>query len=159
MLPSAHFFFGYLDMKLLSPIIKAACVIALFCAGFFFSDITAFMKSYTTPPIPLEDTCHLSKVPCIKNNTTITLEHETLTPLQPSLIVVDWANPKAQHLIISLRGHEMEMGNPVYQLTLNEKNQFTGDILLPVCTQNSMTWIGTITDGDTSVPISFKAIQ
>ena len=53
----------------------------------------------------------------------------------------------------------MEMGNPIFQLTKTANNTFEGEILLPICTQNTMVWVGTLNDGNTDVTISLKAQQ
>lgn len=53
----------------------------------------------------------------------------------------------------------MEMGTPIFQLHKTDNQTYKGEILLPICTQNTMTWVGTISDGSNSVTISLKAIQ
>ena len=146
-------------MKIVVSAIKVASVIALFLIGFFFSDLTDFVKSHIAPSIPFEDTCQLSSHVCSKDNVNITLEKDTLTPLEPSSITVNWPNSDADNIILSLQGLDMEMGTPIFQLHKTGNQTYKGEILLPICTQNTMTWVGTISDGSNSVAISLKAIQ
>ncbi len=59
---------------------------------------------------------------------------------------VSWPELPAEtnNLMLTLEGHEMMMG--VYQLKLSRTSdgQFSGDLLLPFCTSNEMTWLGNI---------------
>ncbi|MCP3699621.1 MAG: hypothetical protein GY920_13870 [Aliivibrio sp.] len=146
-------------MKILSTVFKIVCITALLLIGFFFSDMTYFVKNQIKPSIAIEDTCQLSTQPCVQNGVDIQLQKDTLTPLEPSSISVKWPNTNSEKLLLSLQGLEMKMGNPIFQLTKTNDNTFKGEILLPVCTQNTMVWTGTLTDGNTEITISLKAQQ
>ncbi|RYU70514.1 hypothetical protein ERW51_03105 [Aliivibrio finisterrensis] len=146
-------------MKILSTVFKTFCITALLLIGFFFSDMTHFVKNQLKPSIAIEDTCQLSTQPCVQNGVDIQLQKDTLTPLEPSSITVKWPNTNSEKLLLSLQGVDMEMGNPIFQLTKTNNSTFEGEILLPICTQNTMVWTGTLTDGNTEVTISLKAQQ
>ncbi|WP_122032666.1 hypothetical protein [Aliivibrio sp. EL58] len=146
-------------MKILSTVFKILFVVALLLIGFFFSDMTNFVKNKMKPSIAIEDTCQLSSQPCTQHGVDIRLQKDTLTPLEPSPITVKWPNTNSEKLLISLQGVDMEMGNPIFQLTKTNDSTFEGEILLPICTQNTMVWTGTLTDGNTEVTISLKAQQ
>ena len=160
MLPFTYFFFDLLPcMKTLFSLFKILCVIALFLVGFFFSDLTTLIKNHMRPSIALENACQLSSQPCTQNGVDIALEKDHLTPLVPSTITVNWPNTNAQKLILSLEAVDMEMGNPIFQLTKTLNQTYEGEILLPICTQNTMIWVGTLDDGSNKVTISLKAQQ
>lgn len=146
-------------MKIFVSAIKVLFIIALLLIGFFFSDLSQLVKNQMAPSIALEDTCQLSSKVCTKGNVNITLEKDTLTPLESSSITVNWPNSDAENIIISLQGLDMAMGSPVFQLHKTENQTYKGEILLPICTQNTMIWVGTINDGSHSVAISLKAQQ
>lgn len=146
-------------MKIFVSAIKVLFIIALLLIGFFFSDLSQLVKNQMAPSIALEDTCQLSSKVCTKGNVNITLEKDTLTPLESSSITVNWPNSDAENIIISLQGLDMAMGSPVFQLHKTENQTYKGEILLPICTKNTMIWVGTINDGSHSVAISLKAQQ
>ncbi|MGR6859114.1 hypothetical protein ACU5EH_01490 [Aliivibrio salmonicida] len=146
-------------MKTLSSIFKILCITALFLIGFFFSDISTLVKNHIRPSIALEDTCQLSSQPCTQNGVNITLEKDHLTPLEPSSITVNWPNTNAEKLQLTLEGVDVEMGNPIFQLTKTVNQTYEGEILLPICTKNTMIWVGTLDDGNNKVTISLKAQQ
>ncbi len=146
-------------MKAFTVLIKAFLILLLFCSGFFFTEISTYVKSYISPKIQLNNTCHLSTQICQQNGIAIILEKDTLTPLQPSSISVNWPNNNADSLTITLQGYDMAMGNPTFKLLPNADKSYSGDILLPICTQNTMIWVGTISDGKTSINVSLKAEQ
>ncbi len=146
-------------MKMLTSTIKILSLLALFFIGFFFSELTTLVKSHITPTITVEESCQLSSHACVKNGVTIKLERDTLTPLESSSISVNWPNSMAENIVVSLEGLDMSMGKPLFQLHKTTSETYEGKILLPICTQNTMTWIGTISDGSNSIPISLKAVQ
>ena len=146
-------------MKIFVSAIKALFIIALLVIGFFFSVLSHLVTNQMAPSIGLEDPCQLSSKVCTKGNVNITLEKDTLTPLESSSITVNWPNSDAENIIISLQGLDMAMGSPVFQLHKTENQTYKGEILLPICTQNTMIWVGTINDGSHSVAISLKAQQ
>lgn len=50
----------------------------------------------------------------------------------------------------------MEMGTAVFKLTKNPNGAFTGDVILPVCTTEEMTWVGEVSDGQQSIKTSLR---
>ncbi|KXI24303.1 hypothetical protein AS132_02275 [Photobacterium sanguinicancri] len=79
---------------------------------------------------------------------------------------VEWNKlpTEVDSLMLSLEGHEMMMGTYKLLLKRSADNTFSGDLLLPVCTSDAMTWLGTITPiNDTShaspLPISVRMTQ
>jgi hypothetical protein len=146
-------------MKMLTSAIKILTVITLFIIGFFFSELTTLIKSHLTPPVTVEESCQLSSNICAKSGVQIRLERDVLTPLEPSAITVNWPNSTTENIIVSLEGLDMSMGKPLFQLHRTTNQTYEGEILLPICTQNTMTWVGSISNGSNSVPISLKVVQ
>ncbi|WP_413282608.1 hypothetical protein [Vibrio sp. MA40-2] len=79
------------------------------------------------------------------------LEQDIAKPLVPNTIEVIWENTSSNTLLLSLQGAQMDMGIAKYQLTKQPNGKFSADIMLPVCTENKMTWVGTLTDGQKEV--------
>ncbi|MDD9195052.1 hypothetical protein PVK62_04280 [Aliivibrio sp. S3MY1] len=146
-------------MKILSIVFNILFVAALLLIGFFFSDMTNIVKNQMKSSIAIEDTCQLSSQTCTQHGVDIRLQKDILTPLEPSSITVKWPNTHSEKLLISLQAVDMEMGDPIFQLTKTNDNTFEGEILLPICTQDTMMWTGTLTDGNLDVTISLKAQQ
>lgn len=90
--------------------------------------------------------CQLSTKACEQHGATVVLANDVIHPMQGSLISVQWPEIEnaTEALVLSLEGREMMMG--VYQLKLNKtaSGHFTGDLLLPFCVSNEMTWQGSI---------------
>lgn len=61
-------------MKAFAVLIKAFLILLLLCTGFFFTEISTYVKSYVSPKIQLENTCHLSTQICQQGDVSITLE-------------------------------------------------------------------------------------
>ena len=122
--------------------------------GFFASDIVNWINA-KDEPISLEEYCLLSTSPCIQGQTQLQASKDTSQPLVPTTVSVDWP-AESDELLVSLQGLEMDMGTVVFKLEKNESGQFRGDIILPVCTTEAMTWYGTISDGNTSVKTSVR---
>jgi hypothetical protein len=131
-------------------IIKVLLVCAAIVLGFIAPDL---IKSLThdSEIVDINDYCVLSTAECQQNGVTMTLEHDTAKPLVPSEIVVSWPNSTNDSLILALQGLEMDMGVAKYQLNKQENGTYIGSIMLPVCVQDKMTWIGTLSDGSDEV--------
>ncbi|GMM79533.1 hypothetical protein MTsN2n20_12180 [Vibrio alginolyticus] len=50
----------------------------------------------------------------------------------------------------------MEMGEPKFLLKQIAPGQYQGDIILPVCTEDAMTWVGELSDGENIVYPAIK---
>lgn len=112
------------------------------------------LDAYTAPSIqsvlpsrtPLEETCQLSQQACEQQAAIIQLSTDFVHPLEAATITVDWPDlPQGTtQLLVSLEGNEMMMG--VYKLLLTKQasGQYSGELMLPFCTTNAMTWQGSI---------------
>lgn len=125
-------------------------LISAVALGFYSPDI---LKLFSQQEAKLDTAkyCILSSQSCQQSNITMTLEHDTTKPLVPSELVVEWPNTTQKVLLLSLQGLEMDMGVAKYQLHKISDGRFSGTLLLPVCTQEGMTWVGTLTDGNKEV--------
>ncbi|MDV7104838.1 hypothetical protein R3X26_10550 [Vibrio sp. TH_r3] len=131
----------------LPPILFLVLAITL---GFYAPDIVKSLKN-KTEPFDIAQYCMLSSKSCEQNKVSMTLEQDIAKPLVPNTIEVIWENTLSDTLLLSLQGVEMDMGIAKYQLTKQPNGKFSTDIMLPVCTENKMTWIGTLTDGKKQV--------
>ncbi|WP_394244989.1 hypothetical protein [Vibrio astriarenae] len=120
-------------------------VIALtMMAGFFtMPAIKAYQQSKLSISPP---TCFATTSPCSIDDTTVTLSVDSVTPLTPATLTVNWPT-QAETLSVRLQGHEMEMGEIRLVLQSRGDNTFTGEVILPVCTLEKMTWYGEVSDG------------
>jgi len=104
----------------------------------------------------IDEYCFLSTTSCVQENVTMTLNSETAQPLVPTTLNVEWHTSDAKQLILSLSGREMEMGEPKFLLKQIAPGQYQGDIILPVCTEDAMTWVGELSDGENTVYPAIK---
>lgn len=112
-----------------------------------------FINHHMSPSTALVSECELTSTPCHVDDATLALETDGVSPMISNTLSVNWdALPKGvDSLMLSLEGHEMMMGTYKLLLTRENNQLFTGDLLLPVCTSDTMTWFGTITPvNDTS---------
>lgn len=130
--------------------IKVLLICGAIALGFIAPDLIKSL-SQDSEMVDINDYCLLSTAECQQNGVTMTLEHDTAKPLVPSEIVVSWPGSTNDSLILDLQGLEMDMGIAKYQLSKREDGTFSGTIMLPVCTQDKMTWIGTLSDGSVEV--------
>ena len=131
-------------------LIQILLLIFAVALGFIVPDLIT-SATEDTQPLDVEKYCLLSTVPCQKNDVSITLEHDVAKPLIPSTIWINWENASNDTLQLSLQGLEMDMGIAKYQLSKQSDGTFSGTIMLPVCTQDNMTWLGTLSDGTKEV--------
>ncbi len=81
----------------------------------------------------------------------MTLGQDILQPMIPTTMTVHWPDLETQTLTLELEGLEMDMGKIKYQLPRSANGEFTVSVLLPVCTQDAMTWTGQLSDGKNTV--------
>ena len=141
-----------------SSLLKLFLVVVTLSAGFFAGDIYQWFKNRSQVK-PLSEYCLLTTQACENNDVRIKVDRDISHPLVPSEIVVDWPTAQQDSLLLTLQGYEMEMGTAVFKLNKNSTGQFTGQVILPVCTTDAMTWIGEITDGQHSVSTSIRMEQ
>ncbi|MCS0138364.1 hypothetical protein NDJ13_08090 [Vibrio alginolyticus] len=138
-------------MKLL----QIAAVSAALVAGFYAPTLIKSFSSFTQSK-SIDEYCFLSTTSCVQENVTMTLNSETAQPLVPTTLNVEWHTSDAKQLILSLSGREMEMGEPKFLLKQIAPGQYQGDIILPVCTEDAMTWVGELSDGESTVYPAIK---
>ncbi|ARP39841.1 hypothetical protein [Vibrio syngnathi] len=130
--------------------LKVAALGIALVAGFYGPQVIQQFESAmerASAEVNLDDYCMLSTTSCEQNTVTMTLDRETAQPLAPTKIKVVWEDAASDTLMLSLAGLEMEMGLARFQLKNIGNNTYEGDVILPVCTLDKMTWIGEITDG------------
>jgi len=132
--------------SLLKPIV----IIIALGAGFFASDLIKAVYQQTQS-VDLSQYCQLSTQSCTQNNASMSLSADTAHPLVANTISVTWPNTDAKQLQLTLKGVEMDMGVLKFVLKPTSPGQFETDLVLPVCTADSMTWAGELTDGETTV--------
>ncbi|MCW8333976.1 hypothetical protein [Vibrio paucivorans] len=135
--------------------LKASAVCAALAVGFFASDILSVFNQQSGSK-PIDDYCVLSTEGCTQQNVTMSLNSDIAKPLVPIQVTIEWPNAQSDVLSLDMQGHEMDMGTAKYRLTRTQGDQFQGEIILPVCTQEQMTWLGTLSDGNQDV---FPAIR
>lgn len=136
--------------KKMRSALKLLFIIAALLAGFFASDIIKLFSS-ETKSIDLSQYCVLSTTPCLQQNISMTLAQDKVHPLVANRLSVSWPDSDSEQLELRLQGVEMDMGTVKYVLKKAESGKFESDIILPVCTSDSMTWVGQLTDGKTTV--------
>ncbi|CAK1849498.1 hypothetical protein [Vibrio crassostreae] len=132
------------------PALKVAALGIALVAGFYGPQAVEQFKTVVeshSPDVNLDDYCMLSTTSCEQDTVAMTLEHETAQPLVPTKIKVVWEGAASETLMLSLTGLEMEMGSARFQLKSIGNNTYEGDVILPVCTMDKMTWLGELTDG------------
>lgn len=135
-------------MKLL----KIALLCVAISLGFFAQDLLQAAKSGSdTDTYDKDKYCLLSQTECLQDQVTMKLDRDILKPLTESLITVEWPDNKSDTLSLNLQGLEMDMGTARYQLTRQENGLYSAAIMLPVCMQDKMTWLGELSDGTTTV--------
>ncbi|MFA0568065.1 hypothetical protein [Vibrio gallaecicus] len=133
---------------------KVVAVITALAAGFYGPQaINKVQESLGSDMenVDLADYCMLSTDSCVQDSISMSLDKNTAQPLIPSTIRVIWPNAKQDTLLLSLKGLEMEMGIALYQLKSIGGDEYEGEIILPVCTLEKMTWVGELTDGTTTI--------
>ncbi len=93
----------------------------------------------------------LSTQACTQQAVSMTLSNDTAQPLVASEVRVEWPSSKEPQLVLTLSGLEMDMGKPKFILKQTSPGLFRGEVILPVCTTDAMTWLGELTDGTTTV--------
>lgn len=136
-------------------LLKVTGVSIALIAGFYAPTL---IKSLSTPsePKPLDEYCVLSKTACVQQDVSMRLSVDSAQPLVPAQITVDWPDTNAEQLVLSLTGQEMEMGQPKFLIKKVSSGKYMGEVVLPVCTQESMTWVGKLSDGQNTLYPAIK---
>ncbi|HAS62424.1 MAG TPA: hypothetical protein DCS35_07490 [Vibrio sp.] len=138
----------------MSTSIKAFFVIVALVAGFFADDALSWLNSSSKAAIT--DYCQLSTNACEKEGIAVTLNRDTAQPLIPIQINVDWPHSEADSLHLTLEGYEMEMGTARFAIAQINEGQYQGDVLLPACTMEAMTWVGKLSNGKQSIDVAIR---
>ncbi|MCW8329929.1 hypothetical protein MD588_14060 [Photobacterium sp. SDRW27] len=106
-------------------------------------------------PQKIIDYCQLSTKACEQNHAIVTLSNDVIHPMQSAEVSVSWPDipQNTDSLILSLEGHEMMMGVYKLKLTRTLNGHFSGNLMLPFCTSEEMTWQGSIKPDSNSVKI------
>jgi len=134
---------------------KLLLIVIALSGGFFASDILHWLNAQNAK-VSLDEYCLITTQSCTQNNKTVQADKDTSQPLVPTVVEVDWPESSSEQLLISLQGYEMEMGQVVFKLDKNANGTFSGQVILPVCTTEAMTWYGTITDGAETLKTSIR---
>jgi hypothetical protein len=115
--------------------------------GFFVSQ----MLQQNQPLATNVEYCYLSSTVCEQNNVRIQLAQDNTHPMQPNRMTVNWPLQGERTLLLTLRGLEMDMGIVKIPFTYVGDHLYQADLVLPICTQSKMTWIGELSDGGLTV--------
>ncbi|WP_070969045.1 hypothetical protein [Vibrio sonorensis] len=126
--------------------IKIALIAVALLAGFFAPELLKGVKDSPSSE-SLSEYCMLSTKTCNSDGVSMAMDTDITRPLVPSTITVHWPDTQAKQLSVTLEGVEMDMGVAKYILSKQPDGAFSGEVLLPVCTTEKMTWMGEISDG------------
>lgn len=130
---------------------KVFMVFIAVLAGYVAPTLYKDWVAKLSPPPAQQNRCLLSTEPCSLSGVSIRIGNDYARPLTPLSITVDWPNSQAPNLELRLKGVEMNMGSPRFRLDKVQDGVFKGTVTLPACTQNEMTWVGQLTDGNQTV--------
>ncbi|WP_084882714.1 hypothetical protein [Vibrio sp. qd031] len=128
---------------------KLGLVVIVFVLGYGLAELPNLLDRHNET-VEIESLCHMTTSECRWDATSAVLAQDVVKAMQPTTITATWPNTDADRIRVSLKGVEMEMGEPRFVLNRTQANTFTGDLLLPVCTSDAMTWVGEINDGHSS---------
>nr|WP_086940982.1 hypothetical protein [Thaumasiovibrio occultus] len=95
--------------------------------------------------------CLIEQQTCSTDKGDVSLSHPTS---EQSNQITAKIQSNADLLVLTLRGVDMDMG--VYRTALRKvaPNTYQGDLMLPICTHDVMTWAGTLADAQNDVSLS-----
>ncbi|KJY84691.1 hypothetical protein TW81_02935 [Vibrio galatheae] len=137
---------------------KFVLIASALVSGFYAGDIIKWFQS-TQQTASLDDYCLVTTNKCQQGDISVQANKDVSHPLVPTVLSVNWTNTSSESLIMTLQGYEMEMGTVVFKLEKSASGLFSGQIILPVCTTTSMTWFGSISDGNQSIKTSIRMEQ
>ncbi|NOH29718.1 hypothetical protein [Vibrio mediterranei] len=133
--------------------VKVLFVALALGAGFFIPNL---LKHEPSADVDLTDYCMLSQQVCEQQGVKMKVDSPRVTPLTPITVEVFWPESDAPNLNISFRGKEMNMGVVKFQLEMIKPDVYQGEIILPVCAEDSMTWYGTVSNGDSDIKAAVR---
>nr|WP_217906509.1 hypothetical protein [Vibrio sp. JPW-9-11-11] len=119
-------------------------------AGFFANDVIDWVQTANSKP-SLDQYCLATTEGCQTGTTLIRVDRDTSQPLVPTQMAVTWPDAQSESLLLTLEGYEMDMGRVVFKLEQHTPGLYLGQVILPVCTSDAMTWYGEVSDGSQSV--------
>ncbi|SIO32602.1 hypothetical protein SAMN05444724_2705 [Salinivibrio sp. ES.052] len=129
------------------PLIITASIAMLAVMAFFLpSWLSGFFSTASSTTIAPAAYCSLNQRTCQYQGYQATLADPLVHPLHANTLTV--IAPQAlntETLLVKLKGVEMNMGEYRLALTQTGKLTYQGELMLPVCTEDSMTWAGSIT--------------
>lgn len=134
---------------------KLLLILAAIGSGFFASDLINWYQ-VTQQQVSLDQYCLLTTQSCQQGDVIIQVDKDTSQPLVPTQIEVSWPQSDSDHLLMTLQGYEMDMGTVVFKLDKNPQGNFSGQVILPVCTTDAMTWYGSVSDNSESIKTSIR---
>ncbi|MBD1557071.1 hypothetical protein HC752_08980 [Vibrio sp. S9_S30] len=140
---------------MLRKLLPVTIIFLALLAGYYTPSVLDAMQS-DTQPVNLEDYCLLSTTPCESDGTTMVMEQDSTQPLEPTRIFVVWPDSQAESLTLKMEGLEMDMGVVQFRLKGQGNGQYEGELMLPVCTIDTMTWYGQLSDGQKDVQTAVK---
>ena len=139
----------------MSSPVKLLLIALALTAGFFADDLYERFQDQLNRT-SLSDYCLLSTTACIQDDIKVTIDRDVSQPLIPTQISVEWPKTEANELFLKMEGHEMEMGTVIFKLQKNKQGLFIGEVVLPVCTTDAMTWVGELSDGQQTMKTSLR---
>jgi hypothetical protein len=139
----------FLVIIVMKPLNLILLCIAL-AGGFIAPDIIRTLQQ-AGDEIDLDQYCMLSTTACEQSGVSMLLEHDVTRPLMPTKLTVHWPSQTAPRLQAEFEGLEMQMGVAKYPLIKQEDGSYLATLMLPVCTSEKMTWLGSVTDGTATV--------
>ncbi|WP_141706013.1 hypothetical protein [Vibrio rumoiensis] len=129
-------------------------------AGFYLPSLLQNLKTQAdltnAPPLKSSQYCALSTQACKQDGAAITLDTDIARPLTETRIHVDWPEQTSDKLMLTLRGLEMDLGIVKFPIIKQSDGSYSGSIVLPICTDAKMTWIGSLTDNHQTVYTSIR---
>ena len=135
--------------------LKSILLLVALGSGFFASDIFHWLKA-SQESIEISDYCLLETRGCHIESNFISVDKDTSQPLVATQLSALWKSSDADELTLSLQGYEMEMGTVLFKLKKTDQHHFDGQVILPVCTTDAMTWYGTISDGNKDMKVAIR---
>lgn len=124
-------------------------------AGFFANEVIQWFQTANSKP-SLDQYCLVTTAGCQIDGAKVQVDRDTSQPLVPTQMTVTWPAAQSESLLLTLKGHEMEMGTLVFKLERSASGDYLGEIVLPVCTSDAMTWYGEVSDGSQSLKTSIR---
>ncbi len=147
---------GLNAINTLNNFVKLAFVAIALVAGFFLPDL---LNRDSESQVNIDNYCLLSNTPCVQKDVIMQLSEDFAHPLKSISINAEWPDAESSQLLLTLDGLEMSMGTAKYVLYKQDNGSYQGDITLPICTQDSMTWIGSLSDGKHSILTAIRSKQ